>query len=543
MKRWMIIGILVVAACVRLYNLAHVPPSPSLDEVTTGYNAYSILKTGADEYGTKFPLLLRAYDDFRPALYVYAVIPFVWALGLTVLAVRLPSVLLSLIVVYVTYLLGRLIGKKYMSFDYLGEISALCIAISPWHIYISRLGHEANMGLALTVVAVYFFLSGIIAKRTRSIIGSGIVFGLTVYGYQSEKIVTPLLLAAGALFFWKELWKQKGAAILAAILCVLIAVPAAAATLSPQGMVRFQGTSAFSRDAPRMMEAERHYALAKTAGNRIGEIVHGKLVTSAEIFAGNYISHFSPGWLFAGASREAFKAPGIGLLYVWEGVFLLLGLYALLRSKLPRNVKLFLLAWVLVSPVPASVTTQAPHAMRSYTMIPGLQLIEALGVWYVVRHLRTNYMRIGMAVVISTCIIYGAVGFWNGYFVRFPAEQSDAFQYAMKGAVTYALQHNHDYARIEFAHQGNLYQSYMFFLYYSTFDPSAYHALGGTRSGGYQEAHYIGKYSFGYLPQTQAEYAPDTLYFYDAHAVPSGLRTIARFDNLDGKTGIAAAVL
>ncbi len=295
MKRWLIIGILIFAAWLRLYNIAHVPPSPSLDEVTTGYNAYSILHTGSDEYGSRFPILLRAYDDFRPALYVYFVIPFVWLFGLTVIAVRLPSVLMALVTIYVTCLIGRLIGKKYMSFEWLGEIAAMLVTISPWHIYISRLGHEANLGLTLFTLAIYFFLSGVIERKRRRLLFSGAIFGLSVHGYQSEKIVTPLILAAGTLLFWKELWKEKWTAIAAGILCIAIALPAATATLSPQGMVRFSGTSAFSPYAPAFVLASKQYDLAKKHADRVGEIIHGKIITSAEVFMQNYTSHFAPG--------------------------------------------------------------------------------------------------------------------------------------------------------------------------------------------------------------------------------------------------------
>src|SRR5438046_1183056 len=103
MKKYIIfilfILILLIAIFFRCYQLSKIPPSPSLDEVSIGYNAYSILNTGKDEYGYHFPLLLRAYDDWRPALYVYMVIPFVKLFGLTVFAVRLPSVLLSFITI------------------------------------------------------------------------------------------------------------------------------------------------------------------------------------------------------------------------------------------------------------------------------------------------------------------------------------------------------------------------------------------------------------------------------------------------------------
>src|SRR3989338_9791554 len=91
-----IIIIIIIALFLMLYQLNSVPPSASLDEVSIGYNAYSILKTGADEYGYKFPLLLRAYDDWRPALYAYFVVPFIALIGLTPVAVRLPAALMGI---------------------------------------------------------------------------------------------------------------------------------------------------------------------------------------------------------------------------------------------------------------------------------------------------------------------------------------------------------------------------------------------------------------------------------------------------------------
>ena len=104
----LILGLIIlIATFFRFYNLSVVPPQATVDEVSIGYNAFSILKTGADEYGTKFPILLRAYDDYRPALYVYLVLPFVALFNLSVLAVRLPSVILSTLSIVAVYLLLR----------------------------------------------------------------------------------------------------------------------------------------------------------------------------------------------------------------------------------------------------------------------------------------------------------------------------------------------------------------------------------------------------------------------------------------------------
>ena len=54
-----LILILILAAVLRFYQLGQNPPSLDWDETAHGYNAYSILKTGRDEYGYKFPLYFR----------------------------------------------------------------------------------------------------------------------------------------------------------------------------------------------------------------------------------------------------------------------------------------------------------------------------------------------------------------------------------------------------------------------------------------------------------------------------------------------------
>lgn len=506
MKKYMIVGILLFTLFFRLYQLEVIPPSPSLDEVSIGYNAYSILKTGKDEYGNAYPLLLRAYDDYRPALYVYLVVPFVGLFGLSALSVRLPSVILSLATVYLVFLIGRMIGKKYLLFGYLGEISSGILALSPWHIYLSRLGHEVNLGLTLVVLGIYFFLDAVIHNKKYSWIFSAVMFALSVHGYQSEKIVSPILVIVGVFLFRHDIWKAKKHVFVAVILGVLIVLPAFFATVSPEGMARFRGTSAI-------------------AGKR--------KLDAISIVVNNYASHFSPLWLFTGSDREAHKTPGMGLLYLWEAPLLVLGLFAFWRSKMPQKLKIFLAVWLFSSPFPASITTQAPHAMRSFTIVPALAIVEGMGMWFIIKHRF-------MVFFIGVIAMFGLFQFWKGYFVRFPKEQSDSFQFAIKPAIVYALEHENAYQRIEFSHQGALYQSYMFYLFYSRLDPGIYSDLDGTKSGGYEAAHYIGTYAFGYLPKTDEELKEHILYFYDINYAPNGARVVERFNNADGESAIVA---
>ena len=80
-RYWLLIIVLIVAATLRFWNLGTNPPGLTPDEAALGYNAYSILKTGRDEFGKSFPIIFKSFGDYKPGLYVYLDVPFVAALG------------------------------------------------------------------------------------------------------------------------------------------------------------------------------------------------------------------------------------------------------------------------------------------------------------------------------------------------------------------------------------------------------------------------------------------------------------------------------
>lgn len=91
-------------------------------------------------------------------------------------------------------------------------------------------------------------------------------------------------------------------------------------------------------------------------------------------------------------------------------------------------------------------------------MLPPLLISESLGIVYVVKSLTTRGNRYIFSFLFAFIIAFGIWQFTNAYFVRFPHEQSDEFQYSMAQAVHYAITHSNKYASIQFANQGSLYQ-------------------------------------------------------------------------------------
>ncbi len=78
----LLILIIFLASFLRLYQLGEVPISPDWDEVALGYDAHSIIQTGRDEFGNFLPVVLRSFDDYKPALYAYLAIPTISIFGI-----------------------------------------------------------------------------------------------------------------------------------------------------------------------------------------------------------------------------------------------------------------------------------------------------------------------------------------------------------------------------------------------------------------------------------------------------------------------------
>ena len=165
-QKYILILIMIVAILLRFVQLGNVPASPDWDEAAIGYNAYSILKTGRDEYGAFLPVVLRSFDDYKPPLYTYLTILPVWIFGLDTWVVRLPAAVLGTLGVLGVYFLVKALLEFLnpavrQRWAYLPLIAAFCLAISPWHVLFSRVAFEANVGVTFNIWFVIFSIKGL----------------------------------------------------------------------------------------------------------------------------------------------------------------------------------------------------------------------------------------------------------------------------------------------------------------------------------------------------------------------------------------------
>src|SRR3989344_4388137 len=134
--RFLLTLICILFLFTRLYKISEIPASVYWDEASIGYNAYSILKTGKDEWGDFFPLHFRAFGEFKLPVFIYSTLLFIKIFGLNEFSIRFTSVLFSLGAVILTYL----IAKKIYNNLAVALFASLFVSISPWFFVFSRTG-------------------------------------------------------------------------------------------------------------------------------------------------------------------------------------------------------------------------------------------------------------------------------------------------------------------------------------------------------------------------------------------------------------------
>jgi len=477
-------GILIIASLLRGIRLDSIPISPDWDEVSLGYNAYSIIQTGRDEYGKFLPVVLRSYDDYKPALYSYIAIPTIKLLGLNVFAVRLPSAILGVLAVLGTFLLVKELFKR----DDLALLSAFLLAISPWHIQFSRVAFESNIGLTFNILAALFFLKGL--KKPIFLIFSVALMALNLYVYQSEKVFTPLLLLLLITIFRKEIFSIPRKFIFLAITVGLIfSLPMLSFLLTNKNSLeRAKGVSIFSQP---YSYGEAQKALNDTNNNdKLGLIFDNRRVFYAKEVLSGYLSHFDFNWLFIRGDIARHHAPNMGLMYLFELPFLLIGIYSFFKKEY-KKARILIFMWFLIAPIPASITSGVPHAIRTLNFLPTFQIFTALGIVYAFSVLK-KYPMLFLSIIIFG--VFNFVYYLDQYFVQQNIFNAKEWQY---GYAKIIPEINIDkYKKIIVSNEGYMDQSYMFFLFYLKYPPKNYQKQSEFASGGFRENHKFGKFEF-----------------------------------------------
>jgi 4-amino-4-deoxy-L-arabinose transferase-like glycosyltransferase len=477
--KWFLIFFLfvfLVGSFLRIYQLGNIPGSMDWDEVSFGYNAYSVLYTGKDEYGVSYPLTFRAFGEYKQPVYAYLDVLSIGLFGLNAFAVRFPSALFGSISIIFVYLLTYELFRKYKFAKNLALLSMALFAISPWSIHFSRIAFEANVAVSLVIVAAWLFLKGLSVKNNWYLYGSTLLFCLSELTYISVRLIGPLLFITLLFYSFTLLKKQK---ITLFALILLFIVGSSIGYINSKSLSRGQDVLFTNQQTAILQTSIKKLQYAKEQHDVLGEIIYNRRIVYTEKYFANYFSHFNPHWLFVtGDSIKRHHAPGIGNLYFVSFPFIILGIYFLLKRTFATSWIIFV--WCLLAPLASSLTSDAPSALRSLLFLPTWQIFEAAGIIFLLEKVKSKNLLFFLQVIILSLYTVNFCYYIQQYFsyTNTDTNVEKAWQYGYKDAVLFANRFKNTDKRIVFSKDFE--QPYIFYLFYTHYDPSAYLVSGGS---------------------------------------------------------------
>ncbi len=500
--------IIALAFVIRFIGISSYPIGFTQDEAGIGYDAYSLLKTGKDQWGNSWPLVLRSFGDFKMPLYSYIAIPFVFVFGLNEFAVRLPSVIFGTLAVVVTYFMVReLSGKKRLAIW-----STLFLALSPWHISLSRGAFEANLTAFFATVGVWTFLKGI--RSPRWMVVSSLAFGLNLFSYHSARIFTPLIIVSllcfyrkdfttntrGMVWFKKALVKYKWS-----ILTFGIFALAALFTMFAGAGKRGLDITIFNPTDNWAAVSDRRYeAVLSGAPDFVARVFTNKVTFIYKSFAENYISYLSPKFLFiyGAGGWDIGMISGRGVLFMFEMIFVSASAIAFMKNKKFRGMGL-IIAWILIAPLPSALSKGSESGTRAAVMMPAIQIMTAYGAVYLLSKAK-EYQRIFKIeklapLVILVFLATSSVGFIEDYVYHAPRSAAKSMSYGMAEAMGYIRGIENDYQKIRMSRLLGVPQVWVGF--YNKYDPTEFQNASGDwlryEDEGYVSTDQLDQYSLG----------------------------------------------
>lgn len=522
LQHWILISIIVIGVILRVYDLDKNPPALDVDFTAYGYDAYSILKTGTDQYGQHLPLVFRSLDSYPLALAVYSLIPSIALFGLTELAVRIPAVIFGVLLLPVTYWFVSLLTHQRK----LALLTTLFLALSPWHIQYSREVSNHVLVPLLTTTSLTLFLLSL--RRPSLLLPAVFLSILPLYAYHGA-IVGPFILSVFVFLYRKKIKVTKWIP-LSATTIVFAFIPMALLLLQGTATIRYNATTIFNPEVT--LRNDIQWADDDLVSQPLTSLLHNRRIVYTKAWLQNYLEHWKFDYLFFdGMVNRNFRIPDVGLLYPWDIPFLLLGLGLLIKTWRQPTSK-FLLAWFFIAPLPSSLALGAPASLRLVLWMPLLQIIVAMGIlrcwtWSSVQ--RFSYLFRGFVIV---SFFFNVIYFTHQLFVHTPVYSAEAWNYSQKIAVQslYAIEKRYD--RIIFTRRYK--QPHIYYLFYNEIDPKWYqeHWQPGEI---FQGVRLFDKFEFRNIRWEEDRMMPNALLIGAPEDFPSDIHTIETVYSLNGK--------
>ncbi len=531
--RYYLLAILLIAGVLRFFQIGSIPPSLTWDEVSWGYNAYVLGIDGKDEFGKFLPLsYLESFGDFKPPLYAYLDIIPVKIFGLTEFATRFPSAFFGTAAVLLTYFtVKEIFGTKR---EGLALLSSLILAISPWHIMLSRAAFEANVAQFFILLGILTFLLSVRSNKLFLLLSS-ISFVASMYTFNSARIVAPILVIVLLFSFWKTLIKYPKTVISSGLLGVILFLPLLLFINTPQAKLRFNEVNIFSD----IKVIERiNQQVENDSSSILSKTVHNRRFAYGVEYLRHYFDNFNPAFLFIkGDGNPKFSIQDVGQLYLWEIPFFIAGILILFRKR--EGYWWIVPVVIFVGILPAGFARETPHALRIENALPMFQIITALGVIYLVGKLK-KYRKFAVGLI-SFLILLNFTYFIHNYLTHYSREFSGEWQYGYKESIDFASKNSGSYDKIYVTTA--LGRPYIYYLFYLKYDPKTFRSEADIYREPLGFVHVNSFSNFEFADDLGEINEPHSLYIALPREIPDNAEIVKEFKLLNGEIQLVAYTL
>ncbi|MEX2007760.1 MAG: glycosyltransferase family 39 protein [Candidatus Levyibacteriota bacterium] len=414
--------ILLIGAVVRFAALGEVPSSLHRDEAFLGYNAYSILETGKDISGQVFPFHLESFL-YSPAGYSYFSIPFIKLFDLSSFSVRFASAFFGFLTIFALFFLVKEFFYKNKYKNELALISSFFLAISPWHINLSRTATENTVVTFFIVLGIFPLL--LFARKGKNLLLflSFLSFGVTLSIYQAPRAFLPVFIPFTALLILGKKKLIEKRILLFFLYAFIIVCPVLFVVFSSDISLRIRTLSIFNHPEAQLV-INSEIANDGEAGlpRVLTRVFHNKVVNYSGIFFDNYTKHFSFEYLFSDKGfPDRYRIPHMGILYIFELFLIISALFYIFRKD--KREGLVILSWILLVPVGSALTfDDVPNLQRTLISSPAFSILSSYGLLSLLLVFKTKkpVLLKPFLIFISLVIVYSFSYYLIQYHIQSP---------------------------------------------------------------------------------------------------------------------------
>lgn len=440
--------ILILTVFLRFYALDQIPPGLNEDEASQGYDAYSLMLTGKDQWGKSFPILLRSFGSFQSPLYTYLTIIPTYLFDISIFSTRFISALSGVLIVFLTYL----IIKRYEGVKsyYPALFSAFILAISPWAIFFSRNAIEANLALAIFLIALYLFLKSF--KNPYLLPASYILLGISTYAYHAQRVIAAIFIVISLFYIKPKLAGKKMILLISIALFLLIQTPQFLLLNTPAATRRLTQVG----------------YIDKASGN-----IFEKGLFISRKFSAQFSAYLSPKNLFNDPDpQEVRSIPNLSVFYGWMVIPFIFGIREFIKRFPNRLIKLLTIVGLL-GLLPASLTTEPFYTMRVLPYLWAVTVIIGFGAYFLLGLIPWHKLRIATFIVF---FLISVLQLFISYFIFLKQERGQyfGFPYIELAKITRELRGENfivDTSRDS--------QLYILLAFYTKYDPAKFQQDNG----------------------------------------------------------------